>query len=1239
MKAPELALALALLFVPQAGESSAYRQAVAAADSALAAGDTAKAREAIVRALERDKKSREAWALRARLAEKESKPDERIYSLHQEYRLAVAQRAAPGELESLRKRLLELDPLSKELLGMSQAFVQRLAALAQRYEKDGRPHAAIGVLKTILALEPENLESAAGIERIAARPDPSLAGDAKPKDLFAGVSTEWIREQDAQHATWENRAKLERPNYVTTTDAGYEVLVRAGEAMEQMNAFYREFFRYGTPEDKKNVTRIELHIFRTRDEYLKLGQGPPADWSGGQFTGAAVETYMGAGGFDEMTGTLFHEAAHQFVSLATQAVGWLNEGLASFFEGTRMLANGTVIMNLPANHRLFPLAERMEKGWMASFSDGTDPKDPNKTSDKAPTFRIVLENKYSWGPPWYAPTWGVVYFLYNYQDPLDGRFVYRAAFQEFIDKSGGRVGEGAIENFEEVVLAHPAPPLKLGGPKQDAPKPLALPKTCAELDLVWKEWMLQLRDEQQGKLEVARPYREWGRVAALNGDVATAKEHFEKGLVATPEDPDLLLEFADLLAGPLKNPDRASKLVLEAIRLQEERIAATGKPPGPADRATLGAAERVLDKLDPSRDSLTKLNEEMGATARSIVQRYEAAQLPMMVMDVSWRLGTILGRADLFEFYERGVRTSGQSLRIWDLAYNEQDLKGWNSPGADSAFKPDGIFLNARFGEYDEKGFDYQMLTLDQVTSGDFSMQADVQAVKGKVNFCGFAFGRKGASSFHGVLLFPGKTVAAGIAEAAFLDLTAFYGSGSFKNWLHTPVDMKPPADGTSAGAWHTLRVDVSGRIVDLWFDGELMGWHEYPSLDVLRGSFGLVCGRGEARFKNVRYAARDPRDPAGRIERDLKLKALESSPAGAAQKSLQGRVPPWLILSRWAQGERHAWEENGAVPQLLVLFSIQQNDAVRIDQWLADLAQRTQEYGLEFVCVCSVNDDTAIGAYLKSHPFPGAVAVDFRDPKTPGIGETFQQFSIRHFNLPRILLLDLDQTVAWEGDPGFMAGIAWKPGEPSFLDSPLQELFEKRKVKEVAAWNAAWKATGKPALLRGELEPALELLKGAKALDSRFAPEAALAQQWFAALEAAVEPLAPTAKALQKAEAEPALPLLVEWRATLGFPKSVKTYEQIKPLMEGRAVKDWEAAEHLLVRYANRSKKGDVEAERDDLLAGLAKLKGRFPRELAADLRAAREKSDTDAFNALVDAGPGRPRAWLAREYLGWRE
>ncbi|MBI4759018.1 MAG: hypothetical protein HY783_08500 [Chloroflexi bacterium] len=31
-------------------------------------------------------------------------------------------------------------------------------------------------------------------------------------------------------------------------------------------------------------------------------------------------------------------------------------------------------------------------------------------------------------------------------------------------------------------------------------------------------------------------------------------------------------------------------------------------------------------------------------------------------------------------------------------------------------------------------------------------------------------------------------------------------------------------------------------------------------------------------------------------------------------------------------------------------------------------------------------------------------------------------------FGLPRILLLDVDGSVVWEGDPGFKVGVGWDP-------------------------------------------------------------------------------------------------------------------------------------------------------------------------------------------------------------------
>ncbi|MCP3915126.1 MAG: hypothetical protein GY711_06195 [bacterium] len=1225
-----LAAALVLSVAPVRGlpsvqddGASPFRLALQSAERSLDSGDLEGARARIERALERDRKAIDAWELRARWAEAAEDPDELVYCLHQVYRLSIAQKRKKAETAAVLERLSTLDPIASDLVGMKERFVAKLFPIAERYEKEKRPHSAIRVLKEILALDPEREEAQLAIERIAATPDPSLAGEAKPKDLFADVSEEWIAEFDAEHGEWDEAAEEERENYITVTDSGYEVLIRTAEAMEQMNAFYRVFFEYGTEEHGGSVPRIKVHVFKNRDEYLTLGIGPPVEWSGGHFTGSHVETYISSG-FEAMTGTLFHEAAHQFVSLATSATGWLNEGLASFFEGTRILPNGTVIMNMPANHRLFPLADRMRNGWMASHDDGTDASDPNATPTTAPTFRIVLENEYGWGPPWYAPTWGVVYFLYNYQDPFDGRFVYRKAFGEFINSSGGRVGKGAVRNFEEVVLANPAGPYKGLERPEDAPE-LLLPKTVDELDAVWKKWMLDLQQEQRGELEVVRAYHQWGQFAAAAKEYTTAKEHFEKGLVAQPDDITLLMEFADLLSEHFDDPDRAAKLVREGIHFMELQ-------PEP-DVKKIEAAERLLAKLDPKANTLAKVHDEIAATARSIVQRYGAAGRPLMVMDVSYRMARNLGLDDLYESYADAVRQSGRSLSIWKLAYNESNLDGW-SPGS-QVFGPDGSLLAGSFGAFDVDRYDYQFLTLDEITSGDFSMEAEILAEKGKVNFTGFVFGRKSDSGFHGMLYFPEREVEDGAVPQGWVDLMSSFGPNNLKTWRHVPVDARGPAGRTSAGVWHKLRLDVIGRNADMWFDGELIATHEFPSLEVLRGSFGLLMGPGDAKFKNVRYLARDSADPAGAIERGIRMERLETESGGAVGGSFQGKVPPFPSVERWVQGERSSWAEAGPVPQLLVLWSIDQNELVRIDEWLMDLAQKSEAYGMQFLCICSPNDAPKIEAYLKEHALPGAVGIDLRPEGTFGIGDTNEAFFIRRFNLPRLLLLDLDQTVAWEGDPGFEINTRPEPPFATFLDDPLSELVAKRGLRGYPSWRKRWEENAQPALAEGQLSHALEVLRAAEAFDPKYMKEAGRAQAILASVEAALGDLVGSGESFHGRGTDPALVELIAWAPLFEIEVTKKDRKGLKKYLSSAASKGWDNTLKQVAKF--QKKKGEPAEKAGPFLELLARFDGTFAEALREELTAARDAGDWEMFAELVDGASKRPVQWLARSYFGW--
>lgn len=1204
-------------------ESASFPYILQSAERALENGQLATAHQRVMDALERDAKALSAWDLRARIAAAGEQIDEQLFSLHRHYQLAEAQGFKKRELKELQARINELDPFARDLFGLKEEFLDKLQPVATAYEKDGRPHSAIRVHKEILALDPQNAQSLAAIERIASAPDPSLAGDAKPKDLMADVSEEWVREFDEEHSDWKTRAKLDRQNYVTYTDAGYEVMVRAAEAMEQMNAFYRVFFNYGLEGEGGAVPKISLHIFRDRDEYLEKGIGPPVEWSGGHFTGNAVETYIGPGGFEEMTGTLFHEAAHQFVSLATTASGWLNEGLASFFEGTRILSNGTVIMNLPANHRLFPLAARMENGWMTDHDDGIDPNDPNTTPDKAPTFRIIVENRYQWGPPWYAPTWGLVYFLYNYQDRVDGRFVYRAAFGEFMNSSGGRVGDGAVENFEDTVLASPQDPT----PGAEYDEALTLPKNITQLDALWKEWILELRDVQSGQKEFERPYLVWAENAVTRGEIHVAAEHYEKGLVQAPEDLDLLSSFADFLAEHMDDEDRASSLMLRALRIVE-----TAEEP---DEKLITKLERQLAKWDKRQKKLTELHEEIETLAMSVAQRYLAAGRPMMAMDVSWRLGEALDAAPLFGVYSDALAIKGSSNWIWKLAYNEENLDGW-ATAAGTSFSADGSFLTANFQS--ANAFDYQFLTLDTVTGGDFSMQVDVQVDKGKVGFAGLVFGQKSPQAFHALILYPPRDTRVegkSIEQPPSVDLTTFYSPDDFRIWRHAPAERKVKAGMSGSGEWHTLRLDVVGSSVDIWVDGEFTASQDMGDPNVLRGSFGLITAPGQARFRDVRYLERPPRDPGAKVERRLRMDALKArgGDTGAVSGSYLGIVPPLPDAERWVGGELESFSDpEKPRVKLIALWSIQQNDLLPIDGWLRDLDKRYGPEGLEIVSVMAATDDAAADAYLASHPVPGHVAID-RFGET-GIGETFTDYSIERFNLPRLLLVDVDGRVAWEGDPGFAIGQAYTAGQSSYLDSPLRELIDKRELGALIAWHAAWDAS-EAQREAGNFASLLDLIEAARAFD----PKADRTVAKALAMRTAVELVADDPMALLDTFEErgvgPALPVLVDWALALGIEYKSKDRKEFGKLDRREQMSDWEDVVTECRRLENHLGT-DREADKLDALEAVCEEStGHFPAEVLRQLRIARRNGDD--LSAFIAGVPDVPAQWLASEYFAW--
>ncbi len=1197
--------------------SALFDEALRRAEELLDRGALVQSRAQIDRALERDPRSRPVWDLLARWAASGGDLDTQVYARYRELELARAQSLPKSDLRKLENALIELDPKSEDLFALGEEFLEELDDVAAKYVKDGRPHSAIAVHKRILSLSPDRVESLETIEQLASAPDPSLAEDAKAKDLFEGITEEFVSEHDAEHREWSDRAKLERSNYRTQTNAGYRVMITAAEAMEQMNAFYRVFFDYGIGKSAGSVSRIELLIFKNRDEYLEKGTGPPADWSGGQFTGGTVETFIGPGGFEGMVTTLFHEAAHQFVSLATQASGWLNEGLASFFEGCRILPNGTVLMNMPANQRLYPLANRMERGWMEDAEDGLDPDNVNQTPETSPTFRIVIENRYEWGPPWYAPTWGLVYFLYNFQDPLDGRFVYRAAFREFINKSGGRTGDSAVGNFEEVVLANPSEPTP--GLKESSQ--LELPETVEELDAVWKDYILALRDEQSGLVEAQRPWADWAGYAIRRKEYEIAQEHFEKGLVAAPFDIDLLESFAAFLHDSKDNSDRAAKLQLRAVQLLE-------RAPEP-DLDRLEEAEDRLADYDPEHRTLSNLEDSMGAAVETLVRRYLTDDQPSMAMWLSWKLGTQLGSSVLFELYAEGLAMRGSGLSLWELAYDEVGLRGWNASD-EVTWKPKDAVLTAGNGPFAEDVFDFRFLTLDRVTGGNYSFEAEVLPRRGRGSFCGLVFGQKNQITFHSLLLWPPRTKKSDLAtETSFVDLTSFFSDNSNKVWRHLPVGTVAE-DETFTDKFIKLRIDVVGGEVDAWVEDEYVASQKFQDPGVLSGKLGLIVGPGDYEFRNVRFLVRDPKDAAAKLERDARLAELAASGQGIAG-SFAGLSAPFPTAERWTGEPLDGWSELGPVPKLLVLWSVDQNDAIPLEEWLSSLEKRYEDSGLEIVSVVSANDSERVDAYLADHEFPGRVAIDQREGF--GYGTTFDQFSIERFSLPRLLLVDVDDEVVWEGDPGFTIGRPWQAGDPSYLDTPLEELVRARRLPEVLPFAKRWNSETRGPLVDGDFDAALADLKAARELIGIRHPALDEATGLLQSLESSIRGLGSTASSFARSETEPALQPLLDLGALLGYEPNKRTLRDTKDTRRGERAKAWDKSVADLSDFIKNAKRGSAEPL-EEFVSSLRERPGPLIAELADTLEGlGAEGEPEEAWSAVATR---IPRRWLVREFFG---
>jgi tetratricopeptide (TPR) repeat protein len=1024
-----LALLLALLAAPASGggDNPFLAKHLAAARAALDEERLTDARASVERALERDDRHLGALLLWAEVCERAGDLDAAVYALHQWQAIgAVGKKpaAARAEIKAVAEKLALLDVTAAEFRRLTDDYVKELRRLEKDHSARGRLHSAIAVLEEILHILPGDAETVLRLVEIQR----TGGADVATEDLFAGADPlegadpEWIAAEDPKHLEWDAAWVEETPNYRIRTNAGYLVMKTAGIAMEQMNQAYRQFFRYKLDGDP--TPRINVHIFKTRDEYLTLGQGPPVSWSGGHFTGDAVETYVNSNGRDpvrgedsirEMFGTLFHEAAHQFVSLTGDGVpGLLIEAYDSFFEGTVILSNGTVRWNQVNPGRLFALAPRLEKGWMLDPGEGEKDADGVVTGvERAPSFRMLVEGQYDWGPVWYAPTWGVVYFLYNWRDPKTGRAVLRDPLHAYYQSRAGDLPwERRAEHFAEIVLAG-----------DDAPA-----RTVDELNPIWKDWILALRDAQLGKGEGVTGPLDYGDAALKRGDEELAAELYEEARITTPDDPEVLWRQAEVMNG-LKEYDRAAA----AYRAFAREMSLRGRQDDPR----FARAVELMEKLDPLHRKHTALKQRLGEQGMALARSYRERAMPRMAMEIARRMSASWSMPDAMEFYAEVARASGVSLARWKIAYNEYDLEGWSSNKAYRAYGKviEADVVHDETISTDRSQLQTQELAYDAAFEGDFSLEADMRFGKdGSV--MGLCFGRKDADNTHAVVLH----------RKGYLDVSTKSGATwTVRDHLQVPL---------RAEDWTRVRIDVvtagDGHAeVDVYLDGKWLRTSRMPR-DSVRGSFGLITATGRADYQEVRLLARDPHDPAARVERELALQRRKDDASLRVPGVFLGLEPPALHEGEWLQGEPVDLLAARGRPVLLCFWTTYQDEAIPTSAYYAAIAKEYAELGLKVVAVVS-NDQRVdeVHSWLAKHPMEGvSVLRDTRHVLYPAYHVVPEGWG-----LPRILLLDVDGTVAWEGDPNLSKGAGWDPQDPTMtpVDVAIDDLAARRKLFEIA--------------------------------------------------------------------------------------------------------------------------------------------------------------------------------------------
>ncbi|MBK7876911.1 MAG: hypothetical protein IPJ77_14390 [Planctomycetes bacterium] len=552
------------------------------------AKDYAATRELLTAHLRRTRGEAAAHDLLAQALEKLGELDEAGWR----YAVAARAYAAEGQSGPARAALAgerRCDPLAARREAFERKLVQDLASGAEELLAQGHTSRALQLAERIAPLARD--KDAERVRNVA----------EKARASSREVDLEQESRERAPGAAWP-LVERESRHYRLACHLEPELVERLGAVLDDLHAYYVAIYFDGDAK-KARAEKATIRILPDRARMLELwrggGNGPEGWWSPGTNEVITYDVRSRKGRLDEMLETLFHEASHQFMTLASgggYVPAWLNEGTACFFEGTRAMADHRVLWPDAAIGRLATLVPALRSG-------------------RAPTALDVVaySSPASYPAEYYAFGWGLVYFLQEYEDERTFEHVYRPLYARYKSAIVQRGGD-PMKVFEEVFL----------GP--DSPLGHA---TFAEFERDWSRWITERVWPLFGDDETARARRlervtryvaaaeaARGKKQALVGEkelVERALGHVEYVRTRidgeSAPDGELLLRQAALLER-LERPAAAAPLVEQALDLADQGRFALE----PARYAEL---EKLLARLDRRNAALRSVRSRTAGLVRA----------------------------------------------------------------------------------------------------------------------------------------------------------------------------------------------------------------------------------------------------------------------------------------------------------------------------------------------------------------------------------------------------------------------------------------------------------------------------------------------------------------------------------------------------------------------------------------------------------------------------------------------